>query len=193
MYQHTQWLSAVALCASPPLPICRFLQHRAAEAVPGAPLQAHFPVCNHPRATNTTCYLDSAARQMAAQGLLTPQQLGDMASCDCLVAPGLVQEVLQQQAADWELVTFQVVPVEHPVWAKLQAGEATAAEAGVQYAKAWQAVFEPSFLTGLKQHVADEAAAHSLVDQLFGHAAAAYEAKPVPFVQDYVYLLLVRK
>jgi hypothetical protein len=129
---------------------------------------------------------------MAAQGLLTAEQLGDMASCDCLVAPSLVQEVLQQQAADWELLTFQVVPIKHPVWPKLQAGEVTAAEAGVQYAKAWQAVFEPSFLSGLKKHVADETA-HSLVEQLFGATAAAYEAKPVPFVQDYVYLLLVRK
>lgn len=137
--------------------------------------------------------MEQAVRDLVSEGALSSSDAAAMSSTTAFLRT--YADVLQSLAAaqdEWETRDARRCAVPHPAWDTYAAGGLTAEELGGVYARFWRAVFEPGFVGGLAATRGQKWAGEA-VERLFGRVAELYGREPVPLVQPFAFLWLVRK
>lgn len=175
---------------------CRFLTLRAQEAAPGGQLIFHFPI-HTPANNNVSGHgMAATAAAMVAEGLIDAEDLGEMCSADFLAPHNVVESMLASPeiAALWCIQRYSIQTAIHPAWTAFNSGACSKEELAAAALGLYKAVYEPTFLSGLKARgVRSEAQAQALVEELFVRCERDAVSRPLPLVQDYVYVWLERK
>ena len=140
--------------------------------------------------------LNDTAKALVTQNLLTSSELGHMASPDFVPEPESVTSALNQSSVNyelWEVRSCEVHPTVHPAWVAYEKGEMGRIEVAKAYRGVWEAVYEPTYVSGLIAAGRGKQEAEEVVGELFRQTEERFAAEPQPIALDYLHVWLVRK